>query len=411
MMDDTTYRGTARCFLTMMAMLGAMATPAADPPPEDLLSFAHGAVPIEVGGDAATTGTSLDQALQVIDGDVRGFVVTPKPGVAATSIVFAYELPVPTVFESFAIPNVLETPSPAQTFFQTVTVSGSSAGPEGPFQELAAGTLATHSKKGETTELTVSTRTPVRWVRVALRGGIQVMGDKTFFEFSELIGHGTQEAAALSTAFAGRWQGRSVKLELKQEGVRVDGCYDDDGTLSGTVSGNLLHATGKTHKAGIPSTFVLAVGADGNMFGVRSTNGAPFKLYAAAAAPALRTECSGRAVAPLGCGAVIHGIRFDYDSAAIREESAAHLDALFDGLRASPATAITVLGHTSNEGSDAYNDSLSQRRAEAVAAALVSRGLAASRIAAAGQGERQPIADNESEIGRALNRRVEISCR
>ncbi len=191
----------------------------------------------------------------------------------------------------------------------------------------------------------------------------------------------------------------------------MSGCYDRAGDLKGTVSGNLLRATGETRTGGIPSTFVLAVDANGHITGVRSTNGAPFRLYAGEASPGLTTECSEQEVAPLGCGAVIHGINFDFDSAVIRPESEELLAGLSEGLQASSAAAITVIGHTSSEGAEAYNEALSQRRAEAVAAAIVERGVDAGRVSAEGRGEQQPIADNDTEAGRSLNRRVEIGCR
>ena len=244
-----------------------------------------------------------------------------------------------------------------------------------------------------------------------MEGGINVQRDKTFFEFSEIVGYGSQEPVPLSEAFRGKWKGRGVLLELEQEGANVSGCYDGAGDLKGTVSGNLLRATGRTRKSDVPSTFVLAVGEDGGITGVRSTNGAPFRLYSGDAAPGIRTECSGQRVPPLGCDSIIHGINFDLDSATIRAESDKLLDALSTGLKASAASVITVIGHTSSEGSDAYNEGLSRRRAEAVAAAIVGRGVDAGRVQAEGRGEKQPIADNATEAGRSLNRRVAIACR
>ena len=376
----------------------------------DLLNLAQGAVPVAIEGAAKGLGISMNEALRAIDGDSGGFVLTPKPGGMDTTIVFVYELPALTTFEAFAVPNILETPSPSQTFIRAVTIFGSDTGRDGPFKELASATLATHPKKGETTIFPATIRKPVRWVRVAMAGGIRIERDKTFFEFSEIIGYGDQEQVPLSHAFSGKWKGRGMKLELKQDGVRVSGCYDGEGDLNGTASGNLLHATGKTRKSGIVSAFVLSVGSDNEIIGVRSTNGAPFRLYSGDAAPALRTECSERAVAPIGCGSVIHGIHFDFDSATIRPESGAYLDALYDGLQSSTAASVMVIGHTSSEGLDTYNEELSQRRAEAVAAALLTRGIDAKRVSAQGRGEKHPIADNASEAGRSLNRRVEIEC-
>lgn len=376
----------------------------------DLLDISQGAVPVKIEGAAKELGIGMSQALQVIDGDRRGFVLTPKPGSTDTDIIFVYELPALTTFKTFAVPNILETPSPSQTFIRTVTIAGADTGPDGAFTELARATLVTHSKKGETTVIPATPEKPVRWVRVTLGGGIKIEREKTFFEFSEIIGYGAQDQVPLSHTFSGKWKGRGVKMELKQDGVRVSGCYDGEGDLNGTVSGNLLHATGKSRKSGILSAFVLSVGRNNEIFGVRSTNGAPFRLYNGDAAPTLSTECSKRAVAPIGCGSVIHGIHFDFDSAAIQPESDAYLNALYDGLRSNSSTMVTVVGHTSSEGSDEYNEKLSQRRAEAVVTAIVARGIEAKRVSAQGRGEKHPIADNASEAGRSLNRRVEIEC-
>jgi len=259
--------------------------------------------------------------------------------------------------------------------------------------------------------MSVTTAKPVQWVRVTLTGGINIEREKTFFEFSEVMGYGVQDEVPLLESFSGKWRGRGVKVELKQEGVRVSGCYDGEGELTGAVRGNLLHAMGQT-PSGIESTFVLSVGSNNELIGVRSTNGSPFTLYSGDVAPSLTTKCSERPVAPIGCGSVIHGIHFDFDSATIRPESEAHLDALYDGLQTSTSTeTVTVVGHTSSEGDEAYNEVLSERRARAVVAALVARGIETGRIAAEGLGEQQPIADNSSEAGRSLNRRVEIKCR
>ena len=69
---------------------------------------------------------------------------------------------------------------------------------------------------------------------------------------------------------------------------------------------------------------------------------------------------------------------------------------------------IIAVGHTDSIGTDAYNQRLSVRRAEAVKAYLVSRGIEANRVYTEGKGEKQPVADNKTAAGRAKNRRVEI---
>jgi len=87
---------------------------------------------------------------------------------------------------------------------------------------------------------------------------------------------------------------------------------------------------------------------------------------------------------------------------------ASGLDDLVGKLKAVNLEVIIAVGHTDSIGSVAYNKKLSVRRAEAVKAYLVSKGIEANRIHTEGKGEAQPIADNKTKEGRAKNRRVEI---
>ncbi len=73
-----------------------------------------------------------------------------------------------------------------------------------------------------------------------------------------------------------------------------------------------------------------------------------------------------------------------------------------------PSLKFEVQGHCDNTGSDAVNDPLSQKRAEAIVARLVEMGIAKDRLSADGKGSHEPIADNSTEEGRAKNRRVEF---
>ena len=70
--------------------------------------------------------------------------------------------------------------------------------------------------------------------------------------------------------------------------------------------------------------------------------------------------------------------------------------------------SIKVIGHTDSVGSDTYNQALSERRASSVAAYLLSQGLAPNKLTSEGKGQSQPVAANETEEGRAKNRRVEL---
>ncbi len=374
----------------------------------DLLSFAGGVLPVSITASIEAMKPKPEAAISAIDGNPVGFIVTKKPGAEGVAIEITYALPAPTRFDRFAVPGIFETPSPSQTFFRHVEISGASASVDGPYAALAAGELATHAEKGMETELSLTPDQPeVSWVRVRLWGGINVERDQTFFEFSEIIGNGTQQAPPLATGFTGNWKGRGVKIELAQDAATVTGCYDTDGKLAGTVSGNVLRALGQ-NEAGIASQFILIAGGDGALHGLRSTNGAPFKPYDGAASD--KTVCKAPEPPSLGCGAVLHGIGFDYDSDVIRPESQTIIASLYDGLSAEGSSGIEIIGHSSSEGAADYNRDLSQRRAQSVVDALVGLGLDAARLSAGGKGEDEPIASNDDEAGRSLNRRVEVRC-
>jgi OmpA-OmpF porin, OOP family len=105
----------------------------------------------------------------------------------------------------------------------------------------------------------------------------------------------------------------------------------------------------------------------------------------------------------------LYGIYFDTDKADIKPESAPTLAEMAKFLTESPDLTVVIVGHTDNQGTMDYNLDLSHRRAQAVAAALVSGyGIARERLTAAGAGFLAPVAPNDSESGRAKNRRVEM---
>ncbi|HZV64327.1 MAG TPA: OmpA family protein [Telluria sp.] len=99
---------------------------------------------------------------------------------------------------------------------------------------------------------------------------------------------------------------------------------------------------------------------------------------------------------------------FDFDKAVLKPEGKAKLDDLGSKLQGINLEVIIAVGHTDSVGTDAYNQKLSVRRAEAVKVYLQSKGVEANRIYTEGKGEKQPVADNKSASGRAQNRRVEI---
>lgn len=104
----------------------------------------------------------------------------------------------------------------------------------------------------------------------------------------------------------------------------------------------------------------------------------------------------------------ILNIHFDINKADIKKESLPALATLLGKLKESPTRKIEIAGHTDNQGNDADNQILSQKRAESVRGYLIQKGIDANRLVAKGYGESSPVADNATPVGRAENRRTEI---
>ncbi len=116
----------------------------------------------------------------------------------------------------------------------------------------------------------------------------------------------------------------------------------------------------------------------------------------------------GAAVSTAGAGGLLGTVYFNFDKCDIRSDAQPILDSAAATVNANPWMAVSVEGHTDALGPDAYNQPLSEKRANAVSNALQQRGVAADRIRAQGFGESQPAAPNDTRENRQLNRRVEI---
>ena len=102
------------------------------------------------------------------------------------------------------------------------------------------------------------------------------------------------------------------------------------------------------------------------------------------------------------------GVTFGVDSTVISPTFQQTLNQIADSLKTYPDSLVDVYGHTDSTGSDAYNQGLSERRAQSVANYLGMRGVSSARIRSQGFGKQYPVASNDTDQGRALNRRVEI---
>ena len=112
-----------------------------------------------------------------------------------------------------------------------------------------------------------------------------------------------------------------------------------------------------------------------------------------------------------GCAIVIvtmQGVHFATDSAKLTSEAKSVLDGALAAINANTSARLTVEGNTDSRGSEAYNQDLSQRRAQAVVDYLSSKGVSSSRMSPVGKGESHPIASNDTRDGRYRNRRVDV---
>jgi len=173
------------------------------------------------------------------------------------------------------------------------------------------------------------------------------------------------------------------------------------GAGSGAVVGGLIgKATGNTAVGAI-------VGA-----AIGGVAGAYIGHYMDKQAEEMRRDIAGAKIERVGEGIKItfdSGLMFDVNKATLRSESKENLAKLSTILNKYEDTNILLEGHTDATGSDEYNLDLSRKRAESVSNYLATRGVFPNRFTIMGYGESQPIADNESEVGRQQNRRVEVA--
>ena len=173
------------------------------------------------------------------------------------------------------------------------------------------------------------------------------------------------------------------------------------GAAGGGVLGAVIgHETGSTARGAIIGAVVG--GAAGAIIGNRMD----------AQADKLARELEDARVSRVAEGIAVtfdSGILFPHDSAELTSEARSNLRKLADSLQAEARTNVMIVGHTDSDGTDSYNQRLSERRGRSAEDYLSSLSVASSRLASRGRGEAEPIASNGTEEGRRQNRRVEVA--
>jgi outer membrane protein OmpA-like peptidoglycan-associated protein len=198
-------------------------------------------------------------------------------------------------------------------------------------------------------------------------------------------------AAVLLTAVA---LSACAVLNKKEEGALIGAGV---GGAAGAVVGN---QTGSTARGAIIGAVVG--GAAGAIIGHQMDQ----------QAKELKQNIAGATVERVGEGIQVtfaSGLLYDIDSDRVRAEAAENLRNLAASLGKYPKTDLLIVGHTDSTGTNAYNQSLSERRAQSASAFLLGQGVSAGRLRTAGRGEGEPITTNGTDAGRQLNRRVEVA--
>ena len=341
--------------------------------------------------------------------------------------VFVFELAEKTLLNKFSFDSayVSDSERPAKD----IKVEISNVSKTDGFAEVLSTTLAL---KKDDQILNIAKPIPGRWVRLTLKNNF---GSKERVELAEIRGYGEQltNTAQLENVSGTYQMGKGIgKLHLKQDGTSVVGCYDyRSGVLSGGTEGrilktNLTEVVNDSSKITEDFTGIFTFLNDGKQVVAFLRNPGETKGYSDqwsgtkissdvgecpqfkdlnktdGAASQLATDLTkdGRAV--------IYGINFDFNSDKLRDESKTVLNQIVTVLKTNKDWKMTVEGHTDNIGGDAFNKTLSEKRAIAVKEFLSTAGIDASRLTAAGLGLSKPVAPNETEAGRAQNRRVEL---
>ncbi|MEQ9506138.1 MAG: OmpA family protein [Hyphomonas sp.] len=395
--------------LCLLAAIVAAPTAFAEtsPPPENILSLSKGAVLLSASHDEL-------RALALTDGDDRSSwsVSTRK---APPPHEFVFELIAPADLTHVGIDGAGPRPGGVSGgSAKGVTVEGSAEGPDSGYVALASFDAAPDGP----TRVPVAPDNPVRWLRFTVHGTQDPSAAWLYFD--EVIAEGEFDPPEDEARFSGIFRiGRSDLIELYQTGNLLRGCYVDNGgrspgVLEGAVNDGVALLNWVSDE-GVSGTAVLTRTAAGNIAGVRYRHKSrtPWGGPVATDAPPPRcAEASpGNAISEAleSAGeARIYGILFNHDSDVPRSVSLPALNLLLEALQSDPGLAVEIEGHTDSDGSDPYNLDLSARRAAAIVAWLVERGIEPGRLNSSGKGESEPVASNDTADGKSLNRRVDV---
>lgn len=395
---------------TAVSATAATTTNTPEPPThseEDLVALASGAVVVQRPHATDSNGEAW-------------FLFDEDPGTGWTSASKAWSEPTVVELPDRSVIKVVQFDTASAEndgrVPDEVEVAVSDQGPKEGFQPIARVVLSRELKDGQTFPVTADV--PGRWVRMQItrkEGGSEIVQIQEFRAFGERQTHNNPPNVT------GTWKTDAGNLHLKQEGMTVTGCFETGGfPISGGMEGRLLKFSWHAGESGNGPAIAI-FGSEGYLFGGWwRTDGAsekpkldPFEGHRKSAEPGncpnWKAPQDQMAADIRKTGRVrLYGIDFDSDSDHIRDESKGTLDTLVTMLKSNADLRITVEGHTDSSSTPEHNQSLSEQRATAVKRYLAGAGIDAARLSTAGLGSTKPVASNDTALGRASNRRVEL---
>ncbi len=372
----------------------------------DLLDLASGAMVVS----ATSEYGGAWKATRLVDGGTEAGWCSEQGKASPNSIVV--ELAQPFAIKALALDNSgAQESGYAGISARQVVVSGSTTSATAGFAEI----VTIEAAKGGRKEVALAKPATAQWLRFDVRSN---WGHAEYTEVMELEAYGDPVGPAPKVDVSGVFETNYGMMRLDQDGVTVWGCYDccGIGQLTGSLDGRVLRFEWREDEGADVGTAMMIVSTAGDALNGVYFRGGQFNgEWSGHRVTGREADCtvarsSGLAEKLEKTGkAVLYGIYFDPDSAVLKPESQPTLDEIAAVLKRQESLRLQVAGHTDATNTDAYNLKLSQQRADAVVKWLVDHGVAVTRLVAKGFGEAQPIADNKTASGRALNRRVEVS--
>ena len=374
-----------------------------------LVSLSAGALVVKKPEEFDTEKWS---AIRLLDERPESGWSTPNGVISPQTIVIA--LPEKTLLKSLAFDTGAR--DKADRGAKDITIEVSDISDKDGFQKIADVSL---EDMKDNQEFLVSAEVPGRWVRLTVKNN---HGSPEYTELFDFRATGIQLTQTPFPDVSGTYATNYGDFHLKQEGTSVTGCYEHKGgAIDGGIEGRVIKFIWSQSESKTKGPAVMVFTPDTQqMYGLwwNEGNDSPKGVWNGTRKTSTVGTCpnwSGSVESQLtkdleqSGRTRLYGINFDSDSDKIKGESKSTLDKVVAMLKAKAEWKLTIEGHTDATSTPEHNKELSERRAAAVKNYLQTAGIDGSRLTTVGLGATKPVMTNNTELGRAQNRRVELT--